>query len=209
MYLEVFFMGAKRLICTIFYVLFTLLFSALLVCNITGFINQFNIMPNDFFTTTLNNNLLNPVHTAFDSFGIMDSTLLYSILNIVYLAITLVFWFLSVSNLVNVIRNTPTRGPSITTIIFSVVLFLIMDVVVVLLVYGGLAISEVVQNYYLVFLVAIWLLTLIVAVVAINIKAGVDKLENADGGQSDEENSALARERRVQQILNDEVDPRV
>lgn len=203
-------MGAKRVICTILYVLFTLLFTALLICNVTGFINQFNIMPNDFFTTTINNNLINPTHTAFDALHIMDSTLLYSIICLLYMAITLFFWFLSVSMLVSVLRNTPTRGTSITAIVFSIVFFVCVDVVVMLLVFNGSTITEVLQNYYLIGSAVLWLLTLIAAIIALNIRAGVDKLDNTtEEEQPNGLSPALAREKRIQELLNEDIDPRV
>ena len=201
-------MGAKRVFCTIFYVLFLILFTGLLICNITAFINHFNLMPNDFITTKINSNILEPFNSALTGLNIMDAKLISSILVLSFLAITLVFWFLSLSILINVMRNTPTGGASITAIIFSIVMFLIVDVIIVLQVYGGKTIAEVLQNYYLVASAIVWVLCLLFAIIAITIKAGLEKLED-DENADPELSEALARERRIQQILGEDVDPRI
>ena len=201
-------MGAKRVFCTIFYVLFLILFTGLLICNITAFINHFNIMPNDFITTKINSNILEPFNSALTGLNIMDAKLISSILVLSFLAITLVFWFLSLSILINVMRNTPTGGASITAIIFSIVMFLIVDVIIVLQVYGGKTIAEVLQNYYLVASAGVWVLNLLFAIIAITIKAGLEKLED-DENADPELSEALAREKRIQQILGEDVDPRI
>ena len=201
-------MGAKRVFCTIFYVLFLILFTGLLICNITAFINHFNIMPNDFIITKINSNILEPFNSALTGLNIMDAKLISSILVLSFLAITLVFWFLSLSILINVMRNTPTGGASITAIIFSIVMFLIVDVIIVLQVYGGKTIAEVLQNYYLVASAGVWVLNLLFAIIAITIKAGLEKLED-DENADPELSEALAREKRIQQILGEDVDPRI
>ena len=87
-------------------------------------------------------------------------------------------------------------------------MFLIVDVIIVLQVYGGKTIAEVLQNYYLVASAGVWVLNLLFAIIAITIKAGLEKLED-DENADPELSEALARERRIQQILGEDVDPRI
>ena len=202
-------MGAKRVFCTIFYVIFTLIFTGLLVCNVTAFLSQFSIMPNNFFTTSINTNLLTPFHSAFNTLHIMDSLLLWQILCIAALGITLFFWFLSVSILVNVLRNTPTKGPGVSSIVFGTILFLVSDAVVLILASNGISVTELLQNYYLMFIVALWFFVVIFAIIALTIKAGFDELSDSLPSAENEISPALAREKRIQELLNEGVDPRI
>lgn len=202
-------MGAKRVFCTIFYVIFTLIFTGILVCNVTAFLSQFSIMPNNFFTTTINTNLLTPFHTAFDTFHIMDSLLLWQILCIAAIGITLFFWFLSVSILVNILRNTPTKNQGITSIVFGLVLFLASDAVVLILVRNGVGLNEILQNYYLIFTIALWFIVVIFAIISLTIKAGFDNLGDNPPPAENEISPALAREKRIQELLNEGIDPRI
>ena len=202
-------MTAKRVFCGIAYILFTLLFTGLLICNITGFLNQFNIMPNDFFTNTILSNILNPIHTAIDSLGLLNSGLVLNILYEVSLVITAIFWFLSVSLLVSVLRNTSTRGAGISSIVLSVLLFIIFDAVIVLLVYNGSSITEVLQNYYLLGTTVLWLVVMIFAIVALSIHPEVDLDDETPSEENQNLSTAQQKEARIRQILDDEIDPRV
>ena len=166
-------------------------------------------MPNSFITTKINGEILNPFITTLSSFNLMDATLLTSATILLFLAITLTMWFLCVSILVNVIRNTPTRGPCITAIIVSIIMFLIVDAVIVMQVAGGESMVDVLKNLYLSGSAVVWVLVLIFALVAMNIKAGFEKLGDSDDNQDPEISEALARERRIQQILGEDVDPRI
>ena len=203
-------MGAKRAFCTVFYVLFSLLFTAVLICNITGIIHHFGMVPNDLITTKINTNLLTPIHTAIDSLGIFDSVVA---LNIVYAFMTimsLAFWILSVSNLANVLRNSSTRGTSLAKIILSIVMFAIFVLSFVLLVRNGETIQNILTNYYFVGQLVVYLLALLVGIFAMSISP-IDEAPEEPTEQSpqEEQMTAQQKENRIKQILDDEVDPRV
>lgn len=203
-------MGAKRAFCTVFYVLFSLLFTAVLICNITGIINHFGMVPNELITTKINTNLLTPVHTAIDSLGVLNSVVA---LNIVYAFMTIMslgFWILSVSNLANVLRNSSTRGTSLATIILSIIMFAIFALSFVLLVRNGETIQNILTNYYFVGQLLIYLFTLLIGIFAMSISP-VDEAPEDPAEQTPQEESMTAKQKedRINQILNDEVDPRV
>lgn len=203
-------MGAKRIFCTVFYIIFSLIFTAVLICNVTGILNQLGIIQNTFITTTINTNLLNPIHTAIDSLGFLDSVMALNIVCIVMTVLTMIFWILSVSNLTNVLRGASARGTGLTTIIFSIVMFAVLGATIVLLVRNGEAIANVLANYYLIGQLVVYLLTLLVAIFAMSISP-LDEIENSSESETTEPApmTAQQREDRVKQILNNEIDPRV
>ena len=162
-------MGAKKLFCTIFYVIFSLLFTAMLICNITGILNQLGIISNTFITTTINSNLINPIHTAIDSLNILDSVMALNLVYIAMTVLTLIFWILSVSNLANVLRGSNTKGTSIATIIFSIIMFAIFGLTVALLFRNGEPIANILSNYYLIGQLIVYLLTLLIAILAMTL----------------------------------------
>lgn len=201
-------MSVKRVFCAIFYILFTLLFTGLLICNITSVLNQFGIMSNNFFTNIIMTNVLTPIFEVVDHWDFVDTSIMHSILYIVCLVITLVFWFLCVNCLVNVLRNTSTKASSIWTIVLSIIMFIIFDAVVVMLVYNGATVAEVFQNYYLIGTTVGWLILMVVAIISASIKIkddfGSDFTINTDSGMTAQE-----KEERVQQLLDKDIDPRV
>lgn len=166
-------------------------------------------MPNDFFTNTILSNILNPIHTAIDSLGLINSGLVLNILYVVSLVITAIFWFLSVSLLVSVLRNTSTRGAGISSIVLSVLLFIIFDAVIVLLVYNGSSITEVLQNYYLLGTTVLWLVMMIFAIVALSLHPEIDLDDETPSEENQNLSTAQQKEARIKQILDDEIDPRV
>ena len=204
-------MGAKRVFCTIFYIIFSLIFTAILACNVTGILNHFNLLPNNFFTTTIDANLINPIHTALDSLGLLDSTMLLHLVYIFATFISVAFWFLCIGNLANVLRGTKNKGTSTTIVIFSIIMFAVLVASVVLLVYGGESVQNVLSNYYLIAQVILYLFTLIIAILALTITP-IDNMPEKTTPQEEQSKplSAQQREDRIKQILgDDEIDPRV
>lgn len=168
------------------------------------------MVPNELITTKINTNLLTPVHTAIDSLGVLNSVVA---LNIVYAFMTIMslgFWILSVSNLANVLRNSSTRGTSLATIILSIIMFAIFALSFVLLVRNGETIQNILTNYYFVGQLLIYLFTLLIGIFAMSISP-VDEAPEDPAEQTPQEESMTAKQKedRINQILNDEVDPRV
>jgi len=202
-------MSAKKIFCTIFYVIFSLLFTAILVCNLTGLLDYFGIVKNTLITTTINTNFVNPMHTAIDSLGIMHSATSLTIVYVFIAVMTLAFWILSVSNLANILRETSTRGASIATTILSIVMFGILGFVVVLLVRNGETIANVFANFYLVGQLIIYMLVLLTAILAMTIHNDDEPAEQTPPDTAPEGMTAKQREDRINEILNNEIDPRV
>lgn len=202
-------MSAKKIFCTIFYVIFSLLFTAILICNLTGLLDHFGIIKNTLITTTINTNFVNPIHTAIDSLGIMHSATSLTIVYIFITVMTLVFWILSVSNLANILRETSTRSTSIITIILSIVMFGILGFVVVLLVRNGETIANVFANFYLVGQLLIYMFALLTAILAMTISNNDEPTEQTTSDVTPEGMTAKQREDRINEILNNEIDPRV
>lgn len=202
-------MGAKKLFCTIFYVIFSLLFTAMLICNITGILNQLGIISNTFITTTINSNLINPIHTAIDSLNILDSVMALNLVYIAMTVLTLIFWILSVSNLANVLRGSNTKGTSIATIIFSIIMFAIFGLTVALLFRNGEPIVNIFSNYYLIGQLIVYLLTLLIAILAMTLSPLDEIKEENEAPDEQAPLTAQQREDRIQQILDNDIDPRV
>ena len=203
-------MGAKRVFCTIFYLLFSLIFTGILVCDVTGALNHFNLLPNNFITTTINTNLITPIYTAINGLGLLDSLMLA---NIIYIFITIVgvlFWFFCVVNFANILRNASTKGTSVGVVIFSIIMLVVLAATIALTIRSGASIQTILSNYYLIGQIILYFLALIIGILSLTITQTENITAVAESESEPQQLSPQQREDRIKQILgDDEIDPRV